>query len=479
MKFNIKKVVFLLLVITLSYNPTLFLAQTLDELEAEIEQIKEDTAEKQAEQENIETEKIDTEADITEVNSDIQSIKSDIADMQSQIDSKNAEIEAQKGKIAEIQAQIPEAKDETGSMLRVMQKADNSNVMVQMVLTPTENEEDNILRRMDSVNSLTEYAGGVVIDLVDLEQELQYEKTVLDKQKAELDQQEVEMETQKKTLEAKEAELKTVLASQTDAISDLDTSVESAAEDQAMLEDTLAYYESIGCSGGDAVGSKCGDLADDDGDGVNNGNDSCPNESGTGSDGCPVVVVEEPEDDTSSGNGNTSSGNGNTSSGNGNTSSGGGAETASAFARPLSHGVITTEFGGYDGHTGTDMDYADYTPILATAPGTVISTNTSCAPFADGRNTCGGGYGNYVMLMHDTANGVVFSLYGHMSSVSVSPGQTVSQGQQVGLLGDSGNSDGSHLHFEVWADANGNGLPDDAKTDARYYVSFPAYGVWW
>jgi murein DD-endopeptidase MepM/ murein hydrolase activator NlpD len=57
-----------------------------------------------------------------------------------------------------------------------------------------------------------------------------------------------------------------------------------------------------------------------------------------------------------------------------------------------------------------------------------------------------GGYGQYVVISHD--NGTQ-TLYAHMSSVSVSVGQRVFQGQVIGTLGNSGRSTGPHVHFEV------------------------------
>ena len=56
------------------------------------------------------------------------------------------------------------------------------------------------------------------------------------------------------------------------------------------------------------------------------------------------------------------------------------------------------------------------------------------------------GYGNYVTIYH--SNGST-TLYGHMSSIAVTAGQTVSQGQVIGYVGSTGYSTGPHLHFEV------------------------------
>ena len=57
-----------------------------------------------------------------------------------------------------------------------------------------------------------------------------------------------------------------------------------------------------------------------------------------------------------------------------------------------------------------------------------------------------GGYGNYVVIKH--TNGVQ-TLYGHLDSILVDQGQTVSKGQNIARSGNTGQSTGPHLHFEV------------------------------
>ena len=107
------------------------------------------------------------------------------------------------------------------------------------------------------------------------------------------------------------------------------------------------------------------------------------------------------------------------------------------YIRPVSGGYISCGWYGYRGHKAIDFSYrsgAYGKPVYATASGTVIGASRS------------GGYGKLIKVQH--GNGVV-SYYAHLSEFTVSVGQKVSQGQQIGRIGSTGNSTGPHLHFEI------------------------------
>jgi len=99
-------------------------------------------------------------------------------------------------------------------------------------------------------------------------------------------------------------------------------------------------------------------------------------------------------------------------------------------------GVVVSGFGMRWGrmHEGIDIGCAYGTPNRAAASGTVIYAGWL------------GGYGNLVVVDH--GNGLS-TAYAHASSILVSVGQSVSQGQTVSLVGSTGHSTGPHLHFEV------------------------------
>ena len=88
--------------------------------------------------------------------------------------------------------------------------------------------------------------------------------------------------------------------------------------------------------------------------------------------------------------------------------------------------------------TGIDFVAAENTPIFAAANGVVLSVETSNK-----------GYGNKVEIEHDKG---LSTTYAHLKSFSVTPGETVSKGQQIALCGTTGLSTGPHLHFEVISD---------------------------
>ncbi len=110
-------------------------------------------------------------------------------------------------------------------------------------------------------------------------------------------------------------------------------------------------------------------------------------------------------------------------------------------------------------HAGIDIAQSGIAnaKVVAIASGTVKVWCNSCTHNYGKWNGstiwscgCGGGYGNYLSVDHGYYNGVHYrSVYAHLSSITVSSGQKVGKGQQVGKVGTTGHSSGYHLHFEI------------------------------
>jgi peptidoglycan hydrolase CwlO-like protein len=143
-------------------------------------------------------------------------------------------------------------------------------------------------------------------------------------------------------------------------------------------------------------------------------------------------------------------------------SSGGGGGSVSAapavssgsFTRPAA-GSLTSGFGyrSFNGggfHYGVDIAKGGTVPIVAAADGVVSDSRFSSS------------YGNVIMITH-VINGTTYTtVYAHLSSRSVGVGTPVSKGQQIGYMGNTGNSFGQHLHFELhrgpWNGAKSNAI---------------------
>ena len=123
------------------------------------------------------------------------------------------------------------------------------------------------------------------------------------------------------------------------------------------------------------------------------------------------------------------------------TGSSGNGVLSSGMSFPLTCNYYVSQHYGHNGHKGVDIAGANINgqPVYAAAGGTVISASYHSS------------WGNNVLI--DNGNGV-WTRYAHLSSIGVSAGQTVSQGQYIGKVGSTGNSSGPHLHFEVYVNKN-------------------------
>ncbi|MDV6237658.1 M23 family metallopeptidase [Leptospira ellisii] len=114
-----------------------------------------------------------------------------------------------------------------------------------------------------------------------------------------------------------------------------------------------------------------------------------------------------------------------------------------AFHRPLGEeGIVSSRFGKRKDpftrketfHGGVDIAAEEGTPVYASADGEISFSKQK------------GGYGNLIVVDHKLG---YQTLYGHLSSMSVRPGEKVRKGQKIGEVGQTGRATGNHLHFEV------------------------------
>ncbi|MER7910216.1 M23 family metallopeptidase [Streptomyces sp. NPDC096068] len=120
------------------------------------------------------------------------------------------------------------------------------------------------------------------------------------------------------------------------------------------------------------------------------------------------------------------------------------AKKAPAWVKPVASYTLSASFnqGGAmwaHKHSGQDFAVPVGTPVKAAGAGTVMKAG----PYGGGD---GPAYGNAIVVKH--ANGK-YSQYAHLSKIQVKIGQKVGAGQRIALSGNTGNSSGPHLHFEI------------------------------
>ncbi|PTT18718.1 peptidase M23, partial [Microbacterium sp. HMWF026] len=135
---------------------------------------------------------------------------------------------------------------------------------------------------------------------------------------------------------------------------------------------------------------------------------------------------------------------------------GGGSVSGGGWARPSSaytssgygprSGQCNSSYCASTWHLGLDFGASCWSPIYAAAAGRVTYAGVN------------GGFGNYVRIQHDDGSGTG---YGHIvnGGIYVSYGQRVEAGQQIAATGQTGNSFGCHLHFEVYPPGGGTTDP--------------------
>lgn len=131
------------------------------------------------------------------------------------------------------------------------------------------------------------------------------------------------------------------------------------------------------------------------------------------------------------------------------------------MAKVLSNLRITQHYG-HNGHKGVDLGATGDRKVFANADGVVEAIQTGI-PNAKG-STGTRSWGNYVLIRHP--NGMK-TRYAHLEKVLVKKGQSVKAGQQIGVQGNTGNSYGVHLHYEVYK----NGT----RINPEPYIENPVY----
>lgn len=136
--------------------------------------------------------------------------------------------------------------------------------------------------------------------------------------------------------------------------------------------------------------------------------------------------------------------------------------TSGDFGFPVNEPYVKTAgFNSSDSVHNGHHDGVDFVPlnnesVLSSTSGEVIEAKNTCDKYGGYLgNSCGGGFGNHIVIACKVGNKKYHITYGHMANIKVNQGDTVKQGQNIGTVGNSGNTTGKHLHFQIDIETNG------------------------
>lgn len=378
---------------------TTFACDSVEACQTQLEQLRTDNEIAQQNLSQSQDNLMSTQNRIEETQNLLNDMQTEIDLYQSTIDNLTTQITELEKQIAEKEAAIAEKEDLLRKRLVDMQMRAKTNSFLDFIV----NSESlgDLLSRIEAINQLTAYDNELMTEIQANKETIEAHKATIEANKTEAEQLKADAEGRKaeyatllKSLQAdRQALAKTVLASQ----GDVDSLNLSEADIQAQLEILKNYVPAPVAA---------------------------PETSTT-----PEVAPEStttPETSTPE------------------------VPQSGGFYRPTS-GVVTLEYMSTEypysasrPHLGTDIGAATGTPVVALTDGVVLQ-----ASYGDN-----GGYGNMIVISHVVNGNPMVSIYGHLSSISVSAGQSVAGGQNIGAVGNTGNSFGAHLHIEVLSGIN-------------------------
>lgn len=420
----------MVLTLLLSLLPTRVSAASSSEIRKQINSLKEQHKENQSQLEDLKADYEANSDEIAEMVNRKNLIDQEIGLLHAQMDNLNEQISAYSVLIADKQDELDHAQDryetmnaEYKSRIRAMEE-DGSLSYWEVLFNAT--SFSNLLDRLSMVEEIAASDRRRMQELSDAADQVDLAREELANEKLELDGAREELEATQTELDGKRAEadeLLKQLLDKADEIQGLKEQLET--EDQDLL-DTIAQKEQEYNEARHAEW-----LA------------------------YMATYTTVPPETTSSGD--QTGGNTGDSGNSGDSGNTGGNTGSSTWLRPCSYNQVSSPYGLREAptagastfHQGIDLRTPVGTSVYASRTGVV-----TVASYSDSA-------GHYVLINHGDG---FSSIYMHLSSYSVSPGQAVSAGQQIALSGASGRVTGAHLHFGI--------LYNGAYVNPASYISF-------
>ena len=340
--------------------------------------------------------KSSAEAEKNSLNEQLNVIIGEMGDAQEKLADKQTEIEKTEEKL--VQAKVEENTQYQSMKKRIKYMYENGNSQVIELLMESENIGE-FLNKAEYISSISEYDRDMLTAFQDAVAEVEKEEKAL---QAEYE----ELEVLRDDLLVKQSNVEALLSEKNIQISDLEKQI---GDNAALLQELIAQAEAERLKQEQAAAAAAAAQQA--------AQQQAAQNSGGGNNSVPPTT-----DYVVSGNGQ--------------------------FTNPCPAGYVSSPFGYRDFdssfHKGLDLAAPEGTPTYAAGDGVVLIAGWSDSA------------GNWIVIDH--GNGFV-AKYMHHSALAVSAGQSVSKGQLIGYVGNTGNSFGAHLHFQLEL----NGAPVDPQ----------------
>ena len=409
----------------------------LNQTNEQINEIEEEQNQVTNELKRLETQINDTNTKITEKNQ--------------QIEEKNVEIEGLKNEIVEIEKRIEIRNELLKDRARAYQEGGGINYIDVLVGA---NSFGDLIDRIDAVATIVEADQTIIEEHNADKQKLEEKRTLVEQELKSLQSMQQELESLKATLDGQKEEQNNLMAM-------LEQQRAEAVDVQYTLEEEQKVIE-----GQDAAIQKAIELEQQRQAELKRQQEELEKQAELkrqqeeeAAKQKQQVATAKQQHTSSSTSTSTSTSNNSTStstSSNNKVAASTAPVSSSNFIRPT-QGVVTSGFGyrihpvhgGKKLHHGVDIAKAGTVPVVASASG-VVSYSGQMS-----------GYGNVIIITHSINGKTYETLYAHLRNLGVGSMQTVSQGQTIGYMGNTGIGTGQHLHFEVH-----NGRWNGAKSNA-------------
>ena len=383
-------------------------AQSLEEIQAQQEKLQAENQQLQTQLDSLREDQAQKQAYLETLQEQISLVQEQILTTRENIQDLNESIGQLTLKLEASQAEVQDTIDLFKQRLVALYTA--GNVSTLEILLDSKSLSD-FTTRMELIDTMALRDLEIIGKLEDYMAKTQADREQLEAQKQEVASLQV-------TLEGKEKELAALYEENQAALGDIQGQVDATENQLQVNEEELAESERL-VQEAIAAQKRAEEEAKKQAQAA-----------------APPAAVETPSSGEENGSGNGDGGSGAVSPP---TPSGGGSSGFDPIWPLPGVTYISDHFGGARGHKGMDIAGPWGTPIVAAADGQVIEANAT--------DSWGYSWGYYVLIYH---NGTYSTRYAHMSSVAVSTGQYVTAGTIIGYEGNTGNSFGAHLHFEVY-----------------------------